>query len=301
MHEEMEALLRNKTWELVELPKGQKAIGNKWVYKIKRDGNDQVERYRARLVVKGYAQKEGIDFNEIFSPVVRLTTIRVVLAMCAALDLHLEQLDVKTAFLHGELEEEIYMLQPEGFKEQGKENLVCRLTKSLYGLKQAPRCWYKRFDSFIISLNYNRLSSDHCTYYKRFDDNDYIILLLYVDDMLVVGPNKDQVQELKAQLAREFDMKDLGPANKILGMQIHRDRKDRKIWLSQKNYLRKVLRRFNMQDCKPISTPLPVNFKLSSSMSPSNEAERMEMSRVPYASAVGSLMYVMICTTPDIA
>jgi hypothetical protein len=302
MQEEIEALHKNNTWDLVPLPQGRKAIGNKWVYKIKRDGNNQVERYRARLVVKGYAQKEGIDFNEIFSPVVRLTTIRVVLAMCAIFDLHLEQLDVKTAFLHGELEEEIYMLQPEGFAETGKENLVCKLNKSLYGLKQAPRCWYKRFDSFIISLGYNRLSSDHCTYYKRFEENDvFIILLLYVDDMLVIGPNKDRVQELKAQLAREFDMKDLGPANKILGMQIHRDRSKRKIWLSQKNYLKKILRRFNMQDCKPISTPLPVNFKLSSSMSPSNEAERMEMSRVPYASAVGSLMFAMICTRPDIA
>ncbi|KAH9734074.1 Integrase catalytic domain-containing protein [Citrus sinensis] len=301
MQEEIEALHKNKTWELVPLPRGRKAIGNKWVYKIKRDGNDQVERYRARLVVKGYAQKEGIDFNEIFSPVVRLTTVRVVLAMCATFDLHLEQLDVKTAFLHGELEEEIYMLQPEGFAETGKENLVCRLNKSLYGLKQAPRCWYKRFDSFIMSLGYNRLSSDHCAYYKRFEDNDFIILLLYVDDMLVAGPNKDRIQELKAQLAREFEMKDLGPANKILGMQIHRDRNNRKIWLSQKNYLKKILRRFNMQDCKSISTPLPVNFKLSSSMCPSNEAERKEMSRVPYASAVGSLMFAMICTRPDIA
>ncbi|KAK0605571.1 hypothetical protein LWI29_028241 [Acer saccharum] len=301
MQEEIEALHKNKTWELVPLPHGRKAIGNRWVYKIKRDGNNQVERYRARLVVKGYAQKEGIDFNEIFSPVVRLTTVRVVLVMSAVFDLYLEQLDVKTAFLHGELEEEIYMLQPEGFVKEGKENLVCRLTKSLYGLKQAPRCWYKRFDSFIISLGYNRLNSDHCTYYKRFGDGDFIILLLYVDDMLVAGPNKDRVQELKAQLAREFDMKDLGPANKILGMQIYRDRKDRKIWLSQKNYLRKILRRFNMQDCKPISTPLPLNLKLSSSMSPSNEAERMELSRVPYASVVGSLMFAMICTRPDIA
>ncbi|KAH9678909.1 Integrase catalytic domain-containing protein [Citrus sinensis] len=231
---------------------------------------------------------------------VRLTTVRVVLAMCATFDLHLEQLDVKTAFLHGELEEEIYMLQPEGFAEIGKENLVCRLNKSLYGLKQAPRCWYQRFDSFIMSLGYNRLSSDHCAYYKRFEDNYFIILLLYVDDMLVAGPNKDRVQELKAQLAREFEMKDLGPANKILGMQIHRDRNNRKIWLSQKNYLKKILWRFNMQDCKSISTPLPVNFKLSSSMCPSNEAERKEMSRVPYASAVGSLMFAMICTRPDI-
>ncbi|KAH9699197.1 Integrase catalytic domain-containing protein [Citrus sinensis] len=202
MHEEIEALHKNKTWELVPLPHGRKVIGNKWVCKIKRDGNDQVERYRARLVVKGYAQKEGIDFNEIFSPVVRLTTVRVVLAMCATFDLYLEQLDVKTAFLHGELEEEIYMLQPEGFVETGNEKLVCKLNKSLYGLNRR-RC---------------------------------------------VGPNKDQIQELKAQLAREFEMKDLGLANKILGMQIHRDKNNKKIWLSQKNYLKKILRRFNMQD-----------------------------------------------------
>ncbi|GJV61954.1 retrovirus-related pol polyprotein from transposon TNT 1-94 [Tanacetum coccineum] len=156
-----------------------------------------------RLVVKGYAQIEGIDFNEIFSPVVRMTTVRVVLAMCATYDLYLEQLDVKTAFLHGNLEEEIYMLQPE-------------------------------------------------------------------------GPNKDRISKLKAQLAREFKMKDLGPANKILGMQIHRDRVSRKIWLPQKSYVNKILQRFNMQDCKPISTPLPINVKLSSKTSPTNKKERME-------------------------
>jgi len=191
-----------------------------------------VERYRARLVVKEYAQKEGIESNEIFSAVVRLTTIRVVLVICAIFELHLEQLDVKTAFFYEELEEEIYMLQLEGFAEKGKENLVCRLNKSLYGLKQGSRCWYKRFDSFIICLGYNRLSTNHCMYYKKFEeDNDFIILLLYVDDMLVIGSDKDRVQELKAQLAREFDMKDLGPTNKILGMQIDRDRSKRQIWL----------------------------------------------------------------------
>ncbi|KAE8686785.1 cytochrome c bioproteinsis protein CCS1 [Hibiscus syriacus] len=249
---------------------GRKPIGNKWVFKIKRNVDDQVERYRARLVVKGYAQKE-------------------------------EQLDVKTAFLHGNLEEEIYMLQPEGFEEKEKKNLVCMLNKSLYGLKQAPRCWYKRFDSFIMCLGYNRLNADPCAYFKRSGDNDFVILLLYVDDILVAGPNKDHIEELKAQLVREFEMKDLGSANKILGMQIHRDRSNRKIWLSQKNYLKKILSRFRMQDCKPISTPLPINFKLSSSMSPSSEEERMEISRVPYASAVGSLMFAMICTRPDIA
>ena len=301
MQEEIDALYKNLTWDLVPLPKGRKAIGNKWVYKIKRDVNNQVERYRARLVVKGFAQKEGTDFNEIFSPVVRLSTVRVVLAMCATYDLYLEQLDVKTAFLHGELEEEIYMLQPEGFEEKEKENLVCRLKKSLYGLKQAPRCWYKRFDSFIMSLGYSRLCSDPCAYYKRFDDGEFIVLLLYVDDMLVAGPNNDRIEVLKAQLAREFEMKDLGAANKILGMQIYRDRNSRKIWLSQQNYLKKILHRFNMQDCTPMCTPLPINFKLSSSMSPSSEEERIEMSRVPYASAVGSLMFAMVCTRPDIA
>ncbi|GJU97516.1 retrovirus-related pol polyprotein from transposon TNT 1-94 [Tanacetum coccineum] len=224
MQEEIEALHKNKTWELVPLPGGRKPIGNKWVYKIKKNDDDQVERYRARLVVKGYAQKEGINFNEIFSPVVRMTTIRVVLALCATYDLHLEQLDVKTVSRQGNLKEEIYMLQPEGFKQKGKENLVCRLNKSLYGLKQAPRCWYKRFDSFIRSLEYDRLHADPCAYFKMFGNNDFIILLLYVDDMLVAGPNKDRINKLKAQLARELEMKDLGLANKIMGMQIHRDR-----------------------------------------------------------------------------
>ncbi|GJY11344.1 retrovirus-related pol polyprotein from transposon TNT 1-94 [Tanacetum coccineum] len=256
---------------MVPLPGGKKPIGNKWVHKIKRNSDDQVERYLARLVVKGYAQKEGINFNEIFSPVVRMTTIRVVLAMCATYDLYLEQLDVRTAFLHGNLEEEIYMLQPEGFKQKVKENLVCRL------------------------------HADPFAYFKRFGINDFIILLLYVDDMLVAGPNKDRINKLKAQLAREFEMKDLGPANKILGMQIHRDRVSRKIWLSQKSYVKKILQRFNMQDCKPISTLFTTDVKLSFKMSPSSEKERMEMSRVPYASAVGSLMFAMICTRPDIA
>ncbi|KAE8727661.1 hypothetical protein F3Y22_tig00005406pilonHSYRG00056 [Hibiscus syriacus] len=278
MQEEIEALHKNNTWDIVPLPQGRKPIGNKWVFKIKRNGDDQVERYRARLVVKGYAQKEGIDFNEIFSPVVRITTIRVVLAICATLDLHLEQLDVKTAFLHGNLEEEIYMLQPEGFEEKEKKNLVCMLNKSLYGLKQAPRCWYKRFDSFIMCLGYNRLNANPCAYFKRSGDNDFLILLLYVDDMLVAGPNKDHIEELKAQLAREFEMKDLGSANKILGCKFTET---------------EIVSQF--------IPPLPINFKLSSSMSPSSEEERMEMSRVPYASAVGSLMFAMICTRPDIA
>ena len=135
--------------------------------------------------------------------------------------------------MHGELEEEIYMTQPEGFVAKGKENLVCKLNKSLYGLKQAPRCWYRRFDSFIRGLGFRRCEADHCAYFWRNKNGSFIILLLYVDDMLVAGQDKESINELKAQLAREFEMKDLGAARQILGMKILRDRSNRKIWLSQ--------------------------------------------------------------------
>ena len=152
----------------------------------RRDEIDGSKRYKARLVVKGFQQKQGVDYNEIFSPVVKMTTIRLVLGIVASEDLHLEQMDVKTAFLHGDLDEDIYMMQPEGFPIVGKENLVCKLKKSLYGLKQAPRQWYLRFDSFMRKSGYNRCDMDHCCYQKHFDSS-YIILLLYVDDMLVAG------------------------------------------------------------------------------------------------------------------
>ena len=155
MAEEMESLHKNMTWELVPLPAGKRAIGCKWVFK-KKQGISEKEgiRYKARLVAKGYSQKKGIDYDEIFSPVVRHTSIRLVLALVASWDLHLEQMDVKTAFLHGDLEEEIYMEQPEGFVQPEEEKLVCKLTKSLYGLKQAPRQWYKRFDSYMLRIGY---------------------------------------------------------------------------------------------------------------------------------------------------
>jgi len=156
MHEEIESLQKNATWDLVRLRKGQKVIGCKWFYK-KKEGNPDVEnaRFKARLVIKGYTQKNGLGFNEVFAPVVRHISICVLLALVALQDLELEQLDVKTAFLHGELEEQIHMQQLEDFILPGKEDYVCRLKKSLYGLKQSPRQWYKRFDSFMIGHGYS--------------------------------------------------------------------------------------------------------------------------------------------------
>ncbi|KAL5835739.1 hypothetical protein ACOSQ4_015236 [Xanthoceras sorbifolium] len=299
MRDEMDSLMSNQTWELAELPPGKKALHNKWVFRIKEEHNGN-KRYKARMVVKGFQQKEGIDYNEIFSPVVKLTTIRLVLKIVAAENLHLEQLDVKTAFLHGDLEEEIYMRQPEGFKEAGKENLVCRLKKSLYGLKQAPRQWYKKFDSFMSNSGFTRCQANHRCYIKRFD-NSFIILLLYVDDMLVAGSDMQEIMNLKRELSKQFAMKDLGAAKQILGMRIKRDTKSGTLLLSQAEYIKKVLSRFNMQDAKPVSTPLGVHFRLSKEQSPKTEEERTHMAKVPYASAIGSLMYAMVCTRPDIA
>ena len=200
MKDEMDSLMSNQTWELVELPSGKKALHNKWVYKIKEEHNGN-KRYKARLVVKGFQQKEGVDYNEIFSPVVKLTTIRLVLKIVVVENLHLEQLDVKTAFLHGDLEEELYMRQPEGFIKEDKRNLACRLKKSLYGLKLAPGQWYKKFNSFMSRHGFTICQADHCCYFKKFDNN-FIILLLYVDDMLVAGSDMQEIVNLKQKLSK---------------------------------------------------------------------------------------------------
>ncbi|KAE8706762.1 Retrovirus-related Pol polyprotein from transposon TNT 1-94 [Hibiscus syriacus] len=257
MKDEMDSLLSNQTWELAELPPGKKTLHNKWIYRIKEE-HDGSKRYKARLVVK------------------------------AAENLHLEQLDVKTAFLHGDLEEEIYMRQPEGFIEADKKNLVCRLKKSLYGLKQAPRQWYKKFDSFMRSNGFTRCQADHCCYIKRFE-NSFIILLLYVDDMLVAGSDMQEIINLKQKLSKQFAIKDLGAAKQILGMRIKRDTKSGTLILSHAEYINKVLSRFNIQDAKPVSTPLGVHFRLSKEQSLKTEEERAHMVKVPYMNNPGKV------------
>ena len=213
------------TWDMVRLPKGKKSIQCKWVFKKKKGtvgvGN---ARYKARLVAKGYSQIQGLDFTHVFSPVVKHDSIRALLGIMAFHDYELEQLDVKTAFLHGELEEDIYMQQLEGFTTSGKEDYVFLLKRSLYGLKLSPRQWYKRFDSFIISHDFKRSSFDSCVYFKRCNDESLLYLLLYVDDMLIATKSKEEIRIVKAHLNNEFEMKDLGAAKKILGMEIMRDR-----------------------------------------------------------------------------
>ena len=223
MEEEMESMRTNQVWELVNLPKGRKAIGNKWVLKIKRKANDTIERYKACIVTEGYTQHEGIDYEETFSPVVCFTSIRLILAIVASLDLELHQMDVNTTFLNGELEEEIYMEQPIGFIKEGHEHKVCRLLKSIYGLKQSLRQWYIRFHNVIISNDFTMIDEDHCVYNKR-SKGKFVILSLYVNDILIAGNDKEYVNDIKAWLSSNFEMKDMGEVSYICGVKISRDR-----------------------------------------------------------------------------
>ncbi|KAG8503937.1 hypothetical protein CXB51_002266 [Gossypium anomalum] len=280
MQEEMESLHKNKTWDLVKLPKGKKTVRCKWVFK-KKEGTPGVEepKYKARLVAKGYSQVPGVDFTDVFSPVVKHSSIRALLGIVAMHDLELEQLDVKTVFLHGELEEDIYMQQPEGFTVSEKEDYVCLL-------KKVPL----RFETVTKAV-----------VQEKNNDGSFVYLLLYVDDMLIAAKDKGEIRKVKAQLSEEFEMKDLGPAKKILGMEILRDRKTSKLYLSQKGYIEKLLCRFNMRSAKPVSTPLAAHFRLSSALSPQSDDEIEYMSHVPYSSAVGSLMYAMVCSRPDLS
>ncbi|KAJ0869659.1 putative RNA-directed DNA polymerase [Helianthus annuus] len=300
MNEEMESLYKNETWQLVDKPKDQKLVSCKWIYKVKEGLPGELPRYKARLVAKGFTQRAGVDYNEIFSPVVKHTSIRVILSLTAYKNFELEQLDVKTAFLHGNLEEKIYMKQPQGFEVEGHEEKVCLLLRSLYGLKQSPRQWYLRFDDYIVSHGFNRSKFDSCVYIREYEQGKFVYLLLYVDDMLVACENQQVIKETKDLLKQEFDMKELGPAKKILGMEILRDRGQGLLYLSQRSYVKKVLSNFGMEHSKSVSTPLAQHFKLSALHSPQTEDERKDMERYPYANAVGSLMYLMICTRPDL-
>jgi len=208
--EEYESIIKNNTWELTELPPNRQPIGCKWTFKIKYGPDGGISRYKARLVAKGYSQVQGVDYNETFAPVARFTTIRAILSLSAVFDLELHQMDVKTAFLNGDLREEIYMTQPEGFVTKGKEHLVCKLRKSLYGLKQAPRSWYDKIDSYLTSTGFRRINSDHGLYIIRTTDT-LTIIVLYVDDLILVStPTLRDFHFLYTHQTYEFDVPFLG-------------------------------------------------------------------------------------------
>ena len=287
----MDSLESNRTWHLVDLPPGCKAIGCKWVLRKKLKPDGSVDKYKARLVAKGFRQRKNIDFFDTFSPVTRIASIRVLISIASLNNLLIHQMDVKTAFLNGDLEEEIYMEQPEGFIVHGQESKVCKLDKSLYGLKQAPKQWHEKFDNLLMSKGFKVNESDKCIYYKT-EGRLCIIICLYVDDMLIFGSNLHVINDVKSMLSANFDMKDLGEANVILGIKITRT--ENGIFLDQSHYIEKILKKYNYFDSKPACTPYDSSVKLFKNTGDSvNQSE--------YASIIGSLRYAADCTRPDIA
>ena len=216
---------KNQTWELVDRPKHKKAIGVKWVYRTKFNPDGSVNKYKARLAIKGYAQMFGVDFSETFAPVARLDTIRMVLALAAQKGWVIHQMDVKLAFLNAYLEEEIFVEQPEGFAFQGQEEKVYQLKKALYGLKQAPRTWYSRIDAHMVDLGFKKSLSEFTLYIKKVDD-EILVVSLYVDDLLVTGSSKKLIDKFKEEMKDAFEMTDLGRITFFLGIEVQQKQKE---------------------------------------------------------------------------
>jgi hypothetical protein len=252
INNELDSIMSNHTWELVELPPKTKPIGCKWVFKKKLKPDGTIDKYKARLVAKGYKQKQNVDYFDTYSPVTRIASIRILFDIASIYKLVVHQMDVKTVFLNGDLEEEIYMEQPEGHVVLGQEHKVCKLVKSLYGLKQALKQWHEKFDKAMLSNAYLINGADKCIY-SKFDNNEGVIICLYVDDLLIFGTSLEVVHDTKRFLSSNFDMKDMGEANVILGIKILRD--NNCIILSQSHYVEKMLKRFEHFDYSPMSTP----------------------------------------------
>ena len=291
MKEEMNAITKNATWSLVELPEGRNIIGLKWIFKTKLNADGSINRCKARLVAKGYAQVEGIDYEETFSPVARFETIRVVLALAAQWKLQVFQLDVKSAFLNGDLQEEVYVDQPQGFTKKGEEHKVFKLHKALYGLKQAPRAWYGKIDSFFAQNNFTRSENEPTLYVKRRDESEFLIVCLYVDDIIYLSSSSSMLTEFKESMMQQFEMTDLGRLKYFLGLEISQDESG--IFMSQKKYATELLKKFNIRFEDGAKTPMNTGEKLQKEdgTGKGNEKE--------FRSLVGGLNY-LTHSRPDI-
>jgi transposase InsO family protein len=292
MEDEMASQHSNETWELVRLPPGAKTLPVMWVYTCKRDDRGNIVRYKARLVAKGFRQREGVDYTEVFAPVSKYATLRSLLAVVAQRNLELHQLDIKTAFLNAELHEEIYINQPPGY-DDGTGH-VCWLKKALYGLKQSPRVWYDTLATQLASLGFKASTADTALFIR-----DDCTLLVYVDDILIAAPDLETVKSIKSTLSGIFDVRDLGEARVFLGMEVERDRVLGTLRLSQRAYTQSVLAQFGMSSAKPKSTPMDLSARLVKATRPDELCDVND--KATYMSIVGSLLYLSICTRPDIA
>jgi hypothetical protein len=291
MQLEFDALQANRTWSLVPRPPGANVISGKWVFKNKLQPDGSLERRKARWVVRGFKQRPGIDFSQTFSPVVKPATIRTVLHLAAARNWPVHQLDVTNAFLHGELSERVYCLQPAGFVDDHHPDHVCLLSKSLYGLKQAPRAWFQRFGAHLQHAGFRATRSDSSLFmYKHGADVAY--LLLYVDDIILTASTLALLHRVVDGLKGTFAMKDLGPLHYFLGIQVRRHRHG--FHLHQASYATDVLDHAEMLNCKPASTPVDTKPKTYAAVgTPATDAAF-------YRSIVGALQYLTL-TRPDIA
>ncbi|GJX16571.1 zinc finger, CCHC-type containing protein [Tanacetum coccineum] len=247
INDEIGSIMENNTWVLSDLPPGCKPLGCKWIFKRKMKVDGTIDKIKARLEIQGFKQNEGIDYFNTYAPVARITTIRLLLALAAIQNLMIHQIDVKTTFLNGDLDEKVYMKQPEGFVMLGNEHKVCELVNLLYGLKQAPKQWHQNFEEVVLCSGFLLNQSDKYVYSKFDDSGKGVIICLYVDDMLIFSTDQNQVDKTKKFLSSRFSMKDIGEANVILGNKIKRENKG--IVIKQSQYIKKILKKFNYEDC----------------------------------------------------
>ncbi len=300
IEEELSALQCAGTWTLIDAPKGVNVVGSKWVFWAKKDAGGKVVRYKARLVAQGFSQVPGVDYFDTFAPVARLASIRTVLAFAAAENLETGQIDIKGAYLNGELtaDETVYMRQPPGYQNG---TTVCLLRKTLYGLKQSGRRWYQKLVDIMTELKFARCEVDQAVFYRRDKGKGIlIIVLVHVDDCSIVASAQPLIDRFKGGIKKHVEITDMGELNWILGIEVRQIREERKILLSQRSYIDSTLRRYGLNDLKPLSTPMDSNIKLTSAQSPKTTGDIAKMRDVPYHEAVGSLMYASLGTRPDI-
>ena len=294
MNKEINALLRNETWVLVPRPEDQKVIKNRWVYQFKEPTTERSSTYKARLVAKGCSQTYGQDYFETYAPVARLSTLRLMLAMAVQRKAFIHQMDVDNAFINGNLDELVYMEQPIGFTDTHQPDLVCKLNKTLYGLKQAANRWYELISHVLKDIGMVQTKSDQGLFHGFIHDA-HIWIILYVDDVLLITNDVAGLSHVKSQLQRKFRMKDMGNAEKFLGIHLRYDIGNGILQISQADKILRMLQRFNMLECKPVSTPLDkTTISFSEPGSPLN-------GDVPYREAVGCFMYLSACSRPDIS
>lgn len=295
MRDELTALERNNTWYVVPLPAGKQSIGCRWVYKLKLHSDGSIERHNARLVAKGYNQQEGIDFMDTFSPVAKLVTVKVLLALAASQNWYLVQLNVSNAFLNADLLEEVYMDIPPSYNIQGESThcdvpLVCKLHKSLYGLRQASRQWYSKFSQALIQLGFIQSKSDYSLFTKGSGDS-FLALLVYVDDIIIAGTSLPLIDSLKQAISSIFKIRDLGFLKYFLGIEIARSSSG--IFMSQRKYALQLLEDSGFLACKPVSTPMDPRISLSST-----GGEPLS-DHTQYRRIIGRLLYLTL-SRPDI-